>query len=278
VLVVPFVRKFACLLAVVFPILAFTGVASASNDGYRDLAEMGLTPPPVDSATSKSLYASSTLNAIANDIVGASDMVVAIEDDPVEWTSFFGPDAPNILGVVVFQPSPSPLYHAIFISPLLYPVVGSWLSTGSPVGNEYPFAVAAMTLIHESLHWKLLSGDESMVNACALKYFPSYLERDFRVPSTISQTATQTVAVKTTTRVKTIKTKVTRTRVKVKGKWVIRIKRIPVTTYTTKTTTTYVDQPVTTTVPNPLFQTLVANAGAFYSQQPPPYNSGTCLV
>ena len=63
-----------------------------------------------------------------------------------------------------------------------------------------------------------------------------------------------------------------------KGKWVIRTKRVPVTTYTTKTTTTYVDQPVTTTVDNPLFQTLVADADLFYSRQPPPYNSGTCIV
>ena len=108
----------------------------------------------------------------------------------------FGPDAPYVLGAVSFQPPPSPWYHTILISPLLYPVFGSWLSTGSPVGNEFPFAVAAMTLIHESFHWRLLSGDESTVNACALKYFPYYVARDFNVPPTITQTSTQTVPVK----------------------------------------------------------------------------------
>jgi hypothetical protein len=66
--------------------------------------------------------------------------------------------------------------------------------------------------------------------------------------------------------------------VKVHGKGVVRTKRTTFTTYTTETTTTYEPGPVTSTVANPLFQTLVADAASFYMQQPPPYNAGTCTV
>jgi hypothetical protein len=228
--------------------------------------------------TFRALHGSDTLNAIANDIVGASDMVVAVEDDPAEWTLFLGSDSPDVLGFVIFDQAPSPLYHAILLSPDIYPVFDNWLKGTALEGNELPFAVSAMTLIHESFHWKLLSGDESAVNACALKYFPYYLERDFKVPQTIVQTTTQQVPTTTTTKVPVTKTKVTKKRIKVKGKWTVRTTRTRVTTYVTQTSTTYVDQPVTTSVPNPLFATMVADSISFYNQQPPPYNAGVCPV
>lgn len=205
-------------------------------------------------------------------------MNVLVEDDPIEWATFFPPgvDSANVLGFVSL--SYAPLYHKIILAPAIYPAFASWFSTGTPQGNEYLFSVAVMSLIHESFHWRLMSGDESTVNACALKFFPYYVERDFSVPSTVSQTTTQDVPTTTTTTVPVTHIKVTKHRVKVRGKWVTKTKRTKVTTYVTKTQTTYVSQTVTTAVPNPLFQTLVADAADFYAHQPPPYNAGTCTV
>ena len=43
-----------------------------------------------------------------------------------------------------------------------------------------------MVLIHESYHWRLDSGDEASVNACALRDFPSWLTQEVGVQSTIA--------------------------------------------------------------------------------------------
>jgi hypothetical protein len=229
-----------------------------------------------------SLWKSDTLNAIADDIVGANDMLVAAEDDPVEWASFLGTDSEDVLGFVILEPPGAPLYHLIALAPYTYPVFNSWLSSDlSPesfAGNEFTFAVSAMTLIHESFHWRLLSGDESAVNACALKYFPYYVAKDFNVPATITETTTQSTPVTTTTRVPVKHVTVKQRRVRVNGRWTTHTVRKTVTTYVTRTSTTYVNQQVTTTEANPLYQTLVDDSIAFYQQQPPPYNSGTCPV
>lgn len=224
------------------------------------------------------LHASTALDAIANDIVGATDMVVALEDDPAEWQSFLGPEATEVLGFVMFQPPPSPLYHAILLGPDSYPTWVAWFSSGSPAGNESEFAIAAMTLIHESYHWKLLSTDESAVNACAIRDFGYYVSKNFNVPATLTQTTTQRVPRQVTKQVRVTRSVTVKRRVKVKGRWTTRTKRVRVTTYVPRTTTVYVTTTTQTTVANPLFQTLVADAQSFYNGQPPPYNSGTCPV
>jgi hypothetical protein len=234
--------------------------------------------PASAAAASKQIWTSDTLNGIANDVAGTTDMSVLSEDDANEWATFFptGTDAESVLGFVSLQ-TPF-LYHKIVLAPFVYSAFNSWLSAGTQQGNEYAFSVAAMSLIHESFHWRLFSGDESTVNACALKYFPYYLAKDFNVAETTTQTTTQEVPVTTTTTVPLTHVKVTKRRVKMHGTWVIRTTRSSVTTYRSETTTSYVSQPVTTSVANPLFQTLVADASDFYTRQPPPYNAGTCSV
>jgi hypothetical protein len=234
--------------------------------------------PASAAAASKQIWASDTLSGIANDVAGTTDMSVLSEDDASEWATFFPPgtDTEGVAGFVELQYPP--LYHKILLAPFVYAAFDSWFSTGTPQGNEYAFSEAAMTLIHESFHWRLFSGDESTVNACALKYFPYYLAKDFNVPETTTQTTIQDVPMTTTTRVPVIHIKVTKRRVKVHGTWVIRTTRSTFTTYTAQTTTSYSSQPVTTTVANPLFQTLVADVAAVYAHQPPPYNAGTCSV
>jgi hypothetical protein len=234
--------------------------------------------PANAAAANKQLWASNTLSAIANDVAGTTDMSVLSEDDAGEWATFFpsGTASENVGGFVIFgYPL---LYHRIFLAPVVYSAFSSWFSTGTPEGNEYAFSVAAMTLIHESFHWRLLSGDESTVNACALKYFPYYLARDFNVPELVTQSTTEEVPVATTTRVPVTRLAVTKRRVRVNGRWVVRTQRTKVTTYKTQTVTTYESQSVTATVANPLFQTLLADAAGFYSRQPPPYNAGVCTV
>jgi hypothetical protein len=234
--------------------------------------------PANAAAAHKQLWVSDTLNAVANDVAGTTDMSVLSEDNAGEWATFFPPGtaSENVGGFVIL--GYPPLYHRIFLAPVVYSTFSSWFSTGTAQGNEYAFSEAAMTLIHESFHWRLLSADESTVNACALKYFPDYLAKDFNVPELVTQTTMQEVPVTTTTRVPVTHVKATKHRVRVNGVWVTRTRRTTVTTYKTQTVTSYESHPVTATVANPLFQTLVADASNFYSRQPPPYNSGVCSV
>jgi hypothetical protein len=234
--------------------------------------------PASAAAANKQLWVSNTLSAVANDVAGTTDMSVLSEDDAGEWATFFplGTPSENVIGFVMFG---NPLlYHKVFLAPAVYSAFNLWFSTGSPQGNEYAFSVAAMTLIHESFHWRLLSGDESTVNACALKYFPEYLPKDFSVPEVVTQTTIEQVPVTTTTMVPMTHVKATKHRVRVNGTWVTRTRRTTVTTYKTRTVTSYESHPVTATVANPLYQALVADASDFYSRQPPPYNAGVCSV
>jgi hypothetical protein len=245
---------------------------------YVALALIAAVVPANAAAANKQIWTSGTLNGIANDVAGTTDMTVLSEDDANEWATFFPPDADseNVLGFVGLQ-VPA-LYHTILLSPFVYAAFNSWGSTGTAQSNEYAFSVAAMSLIHESFHWRLFSGDESTVNACALKYFPYYIAKDFNVPETVTETTTQEVPVTTTTTVPVTHVKITKRRVKMNGTWVVRTTRTKLTTYKTQTVTTYQSSPVTETVANPLFQTLVADATDFYAHQPPPYNAGTCSV
>ena len=238
----------------------------------------GVTALPSPTYMLSALSAPQALSAIANDIVGATDMQVMLEDDPAAWASVVGAESDRVLGFVSFRPPPSPLYHAIFLGPTVQAALSAWLTSGTPAGNEYEFAKAAMSLVHESFHWRLLSGDESTVNACALQWLPYYLTKDMNLPDTITQVTTEHVPTTTTRRVPVTKIVVSKQRVRVKGKWVVRTVRKPVTTYVVKTTTTYTDRQVSTVVANPVYTTVVANAQAFYTNQPAPYNSGTCSI
>lgn len=231
----------------------------------------------MNTAHGSQLTPDNTLNAIADDIVGASDMTVVVENDPVEWAALAGPDSEDVLGFVsVEAPPTSLLYHAIFLSPFTASAWTAWEASGSPAGNENNFAISAMTLIHESFHWQLNSTDENTVEACALKWFPYYIVKDFNVPATITQTTTQEVPKKTVERVPVKKMVKKTERVRVGGRWVTRTVRKPVTTYVKKTVKTYVGTTVMTTVPNPIYQTLVADAQTFYNGQSSDYNTGTC--
>lgn len=262
---------------------AMFGVAAATAGaaGYARSDALRGVPAPLAAAhpaSAQQLSRSDKLDQIADDIVGTSDMVVASENDPTEWASFFPPgiDSQNVLGFVILG-DPS-FFHVIFLSPDVDQVFASWLSSGTTAGNEYQFAVAAMSLVHESFHWRLGSGDESTVNACALKYLPTYLSTEFGVPATITQTTSQQVPVTTTTTRAVTHVKYVAKRVKVHGKWTTKRVRVTTTTYVPVTTTTYETQTVTTDLPNPEFQAIVGDANDFYTHQPPPYNAGTCSV
>jgi hypothetical protein len=256
----------ACALAAPSP-------ASADAVGEQLAAAVRSGP-----GVTRSLSENTALEAIADDVVGANDLVVTVEDDPVEWASLVGSDSEDVLGFVIFEQPPSALYHAIFLGPDTAQAWRRWAASGTPAGDEYDFAVAVMALVHESFHWRLMSGDESSVNACALKYFPYYLERDFAVPQTLTRTTSEQVPVTTAVRVPTQKVVVKKVRTKVRGRWESQVVRRRVTVYVTRTTTTYETETATTTTPNPLYQTIVDNSVDFYDHQPPPYDSGTCPV
>lgn len=230
------------------------------------------------STTSKSFWYWDRIDEISRDVSGLGDMHVTFDDNDAEWASLFpyGTDSANILGFVGL--TYPPLYHRIIIGPRVYAAFSSYFAAGTPAGNEYEFSIALMTLVHEAFHWRLFSGDESTVNACALKWSGYYLARDFNVPQTVDQQTTEEVPVETTTEVPVVHVKIVKARVKVSGKWVMRPKRVTTTTYRTKTTTTYETHLTTTTVANPLYTLILADTATFYSQQPPPYNAGTCTV
>ena len=109
-----------------------------------------------------------------------------------------------------------------------------------------------MTLTHEAYHQRLVSGDEGRVNACALKAFPDVLTHEFGVQPTV-----------TTTRSVPSRVRV-RYRTRYHHRWVYRY-RWQTTWHT-----------LTNTAPNTAYKEYVADAQDFYSNPPPPYNSGTC--
>ena len=93
------------------------------------------SPLSMNVARSGGLVAYNSLNVIADDIVGASDMNVAVENDPNEWALLtLSPDSQNILGfVALFSRS---WYHRIFLGPQTYPTWQAWFASGSPAGDE----------------------------------------------------------------------------------------------------------------------------------------------
>lgn len=182
------------------------------------------------------------------------------------------------------------VYHQIFLSPDetqaffgSLPVVPGgaiqpiWDRLQDGTQDPVQAARAILTFIHESYHNRLLSTDEALVNACALRDFGYWLSRDFQIPETT--TTTVTVAQQQT------QTKQLAYYVRVRVTHHKRLKNGKTrTSYTYKnvrhsktvTTTTTTQVPQQQTIPNPLYQALVADAQAFYQSQPAPYNAGTC--
>jgi hypothetical protein len=143
------------------------------------------------------------------------------------------------------------LYRTVWFAPEIHDILSN-LSAHS----YYEVGMAFLTIDHEGMHWRLFSGDEGRVNACALKDLPRFLTVDFGIPAT----TTQTVSVPQQYRVKV------RYRAKVHGRYVWRYRYV--------WRTRYVDQQQT--VANPLITNIVNGATAFVHDQPYPYNAGTC--
>jgi hypothetical protein len=206
-------------------------------------------------ASSKQLWYSARVDQIAGNIAGKSVQVLG-EDDWNEWASFLpGEDPRAVLGFTYpLADSSSVLYHKIFINPDLWPMLSNAAVSGAERSgsSRYMTAVAIMSLTHEAYHQRLISLDESRVNACALKAFPEVLSREFGVQPTV----TTSNSVPSQVRI--------RYRVRYHHRWVYR--------YRWKT----VWRSVTSTAPNSVFNEYVADAQDFYGHQPPPYNAGTC--
>jgi hypothetical protein len=209
------------------------------------------------SASGKQLWYHGKVDQIGSDIAGVSVHVNG-EDDWTEWAYFLAPDDPYaVLGFTyVYAPATSFLYHQIFVNPDMWRPILAFAQSGSLTVADYTTAKAIFTLTHEAYHHRLYSSDEGRVNACALKAFPDVLTHEFGVAPTITTTTTEPVQ----TRVRL------KYRVQSHGRWVVR--------YRWKVAVTY--QQVLSSSPNPVFDALVADANAFYAQQPASYNTGTC--
>lgn len=206
-------------------------------------------------ASPKQLGYSQRVDQIAGNIAGKSVQVLG-EDDWNEWASFLpGEDPRAVLGFTYpLAASSSVLYQKIFINPDLWPMLSNAAVSGAERSgsSRYMTAVAIMSLTHEAYHQRLISLDESRVNACALKAFPEVLSREFGVQPTVTSSS------RVPSRVQI------RYRVRYHHRWVSR--------YRWKT----VWRSVTSTAPSFVFNEYVADAQDFYSHQPPPYNAGTC--
>jgi hypothetical protein len=227
---------------------------------------------------------------IGEDISGVSDLQVQMEDDPAEWAQIEAdagvPDGEALLGFAApGAPAGSVLYHRIFVAPDVtlaltgalpinpnVPVSYIWDRIGSGALSYQTAAVAILTVIHESYHYRLNSGDEQRVNACSLRDMPTYLSTEFRIPKTITTT---TQVPQTTTTTKQVPYYVTVVTHKVvKGKVITIRKKVRRYKTVTVTTTTMVTQ--TQTQENPAFDGIMNSATAFRASQPPPYNTGDC--
>jgi hypothetical protein len=246
-----------------------------NNPAGRDAQVMdkAFLPGDVASAASSNLWLT-PYDAAAQAISGYPDTHADFEDDWTEWQTFLSdPSCPQcVLGFT--QPFLAPtdlLYHRIFLSPQVTtamlgaipaPPTHSPIGTRLDNGTQDPMgaAISLMTFIHENYHLRFVSGDEGLVNACALRDFPYWLSTEFQIPATTTVTVPKTV---------------TRTRRVVRYRW-RRIhhhrRRVRYFKRIRHTVTVYVQH----TQPNSLHQTLVADAHTFYASQPVPYSTGTC--
>jgi hypothetical protein len=197
------------------------------------------------------------VDAIGRDISGIYDMFVVGIDGWNAWAYVSKANDPSaVMGFVnIYAPRSSDRYHNIYISPAYWPaLLGATLNGPANSGyDRYTTAKAIFTLTHEAYHYRLFSGDEGRVNACALQAFPGVLTREFGVQPTVTTSGV-------------IRKKVpAQYRVRYHHRWVYR--------YRWKT----VWRTVTKTSPNPVFQEFVADVQDFYTNhQSPPYNTGTC--
>jgi hypothetical protein len=241
-------------------------VAQANSHSDRGISlDTQVNPVPTSAvlaeASSKQLWHSNRYDTMASTLAGFP-IVAAGEDDYNEWGSFLnGTDPYAVLGFTfVYAPSTSPIYHTIFLAPPIWSTLNKIDSGGIDSVARSDAAMSILTLIHESYHQRLYSGDESRVNACALRDFGSTIEGQFGVSPTVEETVTTPVV--TTHKVRKA---VWRT---IKGK---RVKRY---VYKLVSTTTYRDDTVVSD--NPTYVELVGAAKTFVAGQPYPYNTGTC--
>lgn len=262
-------RRRGCALRVVGAALLATLVVAGTGQAGRVQSQPNVTGRGhPNAATAKpfrarlptknvqrfSLYTSSFLTGVVDGISGLP-LGVVLEDDPAEWASSFGVDK-NVLGFVCIDvPDPNHwCYHRVFLGPAPSKTFSSLSTGGAP--TYWDIAVAIMTVTHEANHYKLFSGDEGRVNACALQQFPSVIDAYFNIHPTI----TTRVAVRKVSWVK-------------KRVWVRRHgRRARVARRVRSYRVVYEPR----TVPNPGYALLVQASQQFYASQPPPYNSGTC--
>jgi hypothetical protein len=195
-------------------------------------------------------------------------------DNDAEWLSLSPVNGrQGIAGFTAITATPSSLlydaytgqfynvYHTVWLSPRTFNAFRNYIADGiSLTDNAFEVATALMVLDHEAQHWRLFSGDESRVNACALADMPRLLQADFGIPATITQTVSVPITYKVKVRY--------RVRVKVKGRYVYRYR------YRYVNRVRYENQQQQ--FPNPLYTTILSAARDSYNSQPPPYNSGTC--
>lgn len=270
-------------------------VRRSRGPGVRRLAWLGvvvaaLVLAPASLAAGKQFWYG-PYDQIGEDISGLSDLHVQMEDDPGEWSSIESavgvPDGESLLGfATITAPPGDALYHQIFLSPqVTLSLAGTLALNPTGAGTSMIWdriddgtlsyddaAIAILTLIHEAYHYRLDSGDESRVNACALRDMPTYLSSEFHIPQTITTTVQVPQTVTTTKQVPYFVTVVTHR--KVRGRLVAVRKRIRRYKSVVTTTTTMVSQQQTEE--NPVFDGIMAAATAFRLTQPPPYNSGDC--
>jgi hypothetical protein len=247
------------------------------------LAALALSPAAL--AAGKQFW-SGPYDKIGEDISGVSDLQVVVEDDPAEWAQIEAaigvPSGEALLGFAApSAPPDSPLYHQIFLAPDVTlaltgalpidpnaPISWIWDRINSGALPPQSAALAILVFIHESYHYRLNSGDEARVNACALRDMPTYLSSEFHIPKTITTQVPQTTT--TTKKVPYYVTVVTHKRIGGKvvtvKKKVKRYKTVSVTATTT----------VTQTQENPTFDAIMNAATAIRASQPPPYNTGDC--
>ncbi len=223
-------------------------------------------------------------------ISGVPDLQVLLEDNWDEWNSIQDqvevPADERLLGFAAPDaPRGSLLYHRIFLAPeITRSLVGTLplnsAGTGmssiasrvdSGVLSYRDAAVAILVVIHEAYHYRLMSGDESRVNACALRDMSLYLPKFDINPTRTKTTYTQSTK-KTTVKVPHFATVVQRKRVN--GKLVTIHKTV--VRYETVTKTVAVAVPKTETEANPAFNGILDQAQAFRDSQPAPYNTGVC--
>jgi hypothetical protein len=218
-------------------------------------------------SVNKQVWHANWLDPKATEIAGVP-LTVMTSDSDLEWLDINeGND--GVIGFTCPACSPSagvynPIdgrwysgYRTIWIAPSVDRALRDILANGLRQGMDYYQAGRALlTLDHEAQHWRLYSGDEARVNACALADLPRMLSVDFGLPAQVQQS----IQVPQSYQVRV------RQRVRLHGRYVYRYR------WVTKTRYVWTSQ----SVDNPVMSGIVSGAQAFYRSQPYPYNAGTC--